>query len=89
MNDQQIHEHISAKRTEAELLLRREVFVAYRGDGVSVSGWIGPRFETVTSPFFDESVEMFRAMVDEASPKALRKQAAELLAKADAMEAGK
>ena len=88
--DQQVHDHITAQEELAEKQLGQEVTVAYRPNCVSVSGWVGDRYEVATGSGFNKAVAEFRKIQDtfDPGPAELRRMAAEYLAKADAKEGG-
>lgn len=89
--DQEIHDYIATQEELAEKQLGQEVTVAYRPKYVSVSGWVGDRYEVATGTDFDKAVAEFRSIQDtfDPGPAELRRLAAQYIAKAEAMEAGK
>jgi hypothetical protein len=91
-----IHEQIleEQKSIENNVLGGHPIQLAYRATGVSISGWIGEHYETVSGHSVPEVAVKFRELLDDYPPIAqtpvtLRKQAQALLAKAEAMEACK
>ena len=87
-----IHKQIEREQREIEQQLDgHPIQLAYRAQGVSVSGWVGGHFETVGGMTYKDAGHSFGLMLRALTPTSaeLRKQAAELLAKAEAMEAGK
>jgi hypothetical protein len=88
-----IYERIAQEQRsiENDILGGHPIQLAYRASGVSVSGWIGGHYETVSSGTVAEAAVKFKDMLNEHTPSAenLRKQARALLAKAEAMEGGK
>ncbi len=93
MNAQDIHKYITDIQAEVSRDLKREVMVSFYADGVSISGYVNDKYlyESANAPDIFSARQKFAQILEQHNPSSneLRRRAAELLAKADAMEAGK
>jgi hypothetical protein len=87
ITDKDVHAYIETQERVAEKLLGQDLSVAYRGASVAISGWVGGEYMVANGLGMDSAIEKFREFFPH--PAELRRRAAEMLAKAEAMEAGK
>jgi hypothetical protein len=90
---EKLFDEVAALQELASTILKQPVTVSVYPRFIAIGAWVGgvTKYETVIGKCLAEACDKFIAKRNEADPDAaeLRRRAAELLAKAEAMDAGK